>query len=293
MVTAALDSIPDQVMAVNLPGVSDVPTLSSMISWAEAAGDKIIVCDGPAPDPSAVSETGYSAVVVSNYISMVQSGSPSLPDSSHGVIYAPWLLTRDPSSSVTGATRYLPPGPAVLAKYQTTDATVGPWKTPAGLNTVLGGVLALETAFSGAQLDTLNLAKVNAIKSLPNTGFVIYGGHTLATGYPDTFLSVRRQLMSIEHDLRELFQFAIFEPNGPLLWAQIESVGNNYLNQQFQVHALGGNTPTEAYHIVCDSTNNTPAIAQSGLCTVDIGVALLSPAEFLQLNITLTTGTSA
>jgi len=292
VVTTELDTLPDQILAVNLPGVSDVATLTSMINWAELRGDKVIVCDGPAPDPNAVPQTGYADTVVGTYLEMVSSGNPALPDSSYGALYAPWLLVHDPSSSISGATRYLPPGPAVLAQYQVTDLQVGPWQTPAGQRAVLNGVIALEAKFSGDQLATLNLANVNALKSLANVGFVIYGGRTLASGYPDMYLSVRRQLMSIEHDLRDLFGFAIFEPNGPQLWQQITSIGANYLNQQFQMHALGGNTPTQAFSIVCDSTNNPPARAQSGLCTVDVGVALMSPAEFLQLNITLTTGSA-
>lgn len=289
MVPEAFAVLPDQILALNLPGVSDVPTLTNMINWAEQMGDKIIVCDGPAPNPAVINQTSYAATVVSNYLSAVQSGSPALPASSYAAIYGPWILSQDPSSSVSRATRWMPPGPAVLAQYQVNDITVGPWQTPAGIKYALNGVLAMEATFSGAQLDTLNLANVNVIKSIPGHGFCIYGGRTLAHGYTSQYLSIRREMMALEHDMENLLQFAVFEPNGPRLWQQITSVLNTYLGQLFQQGVFAGDTANDSFQVVCDASINTPATAQSGLCNINVSVALMSPAEYLQITLTQTT----
>lgn len=291
VVPQMLDTIEDQIMAVNLPGESSVTVLNELISWASTDGDKMIVIDGPEPVLSALNGTGYSGTVLSEYLAMVQSGSPTLSASPYGALYGPWLLTQDPSSSITGATRWLPPGPAVLAQWQVNDTLVGPWQTPAGINYQVNA-LAMETSFSNAQLDTLNEANVNVIRQIPGYGFCIFGGNTLAKGYPDQFISVQREMMALEHDMTNLLQFALFEPNGPALWASISDVLDNYLQQQFQAGVFAGSTAATSFQVICDASNNTPQSAQSGLVNISVLVALMSPAEFLQLDLTQTTSTA-
>jgi hypothetical protein len=133
LVPQMLDTVENQVMAVNLPGVSSATVLNALTAWAASNGDKVIVCDGPAPVPATVNSTGYSASVVSEYLALVQSGSPALAASSYAAVYGPWLLTQNPASSVSGSTIWLPPGPAVLAQFQQNDILSGPWQSPAGV----------------------------------------------------------------------------------------------------------------------------------------------------------------
>lgn len=282
-----LDQIPDQIMAINLPGVSSAATLNALIAWAGQDGDKMIVCDGPAPDPAQVGGSTYAAQATENYLALVQTGSPALTPSQYGCVYGPWRLVSDPASSSAGATRYAPPGPAVLAQWQQNDSLVGPWQTPAGINYRVSA-LALEASFTPSQLDTLNLANVNVIRQVPGYGICIMGGRTLASSYPDQYLSVQREMMALEFEMENLLQFALFEPNGPELWAQITSVLNNYLNQQFQAGAFAGTTTADSYQVICDGTNNTQSSAQSGLVNIAVNVALLSPAEWIQLDLTQT-----
>lgn len=295
LVPAQLDTIQNQAMAVNLPGVSDAVTLNALIAWAAVDGDKVIVCDGPAPVTATLNSTGYPASIVSEYLALVQSGSPALSASSYAAVYGPWRLTQNPASSVSGATVWLPPGPAVLAKFQANDIATGPYQSPAGVSYAVSA-LAMETAFSKSQLDTLNNANVNVIRQVPvpggGTAFCIMGARTLATGYPDKFLAIRREMIALEHDMTNLLSFALFEPNGPDLWGQIASVLNNYLQQQFQAGVFAGDTAADSFQVICDTTNNTPQTAQAGLVTVTVLVALTSPAEFIQLNLTQTTSTA-
>jgi hypothetical protein len=292
VVPAALDQVPNQIMAVNLPGVSDVPTLNALIAWAGNDGDKIIVCDGPAPDLDAVGGSTYSNTVYNEYITMVQTGSPALSPSPFGTLYGPWRIVNDPSSSFGGATRYLPAGPAVLGRWQQNDTLVGPWQSPAGINYPVSA-LQMEANFTPTQLDALNLANVNVIRTVPGYGPRIMGDRTLATGYPDMYLPVQRSMMAIQYECSNLLQFAIFEPNGPTLWAQISSILNNYLNQLFQQGVFAGTTSSTSFQVICDATNNTPQSAQTGLVNVSILVALQSPAEWIQIDLTQNAALSA
>jgi phage tail sheath protein FI len=45
--------------------------------------------------------------------------------------------------------------------------------------------------------------------------------------------------------------------------------------------ALVGNTPEEAFFVRCDDENNPPAIIDNGQLVIDVGVALVQPAEFV------------
>jgi hypothetical protein len=290
------DTLLDQVLVVNVPGCSleggavDVLTLNTLIAWAANAGDKFIVIDGPAPDPAGLTETNYNTACTNEYLTLVSTGSPALTASTYAAVYAPWVLVQDPSSVTPGAARWLPPGPLMLAQYSYTDTAFGTFVTPAGTKNVLG-LISLETQFTQYQLDTLNNAQVNTIKQVPGVGYCPFGGRTLHLGYPDRYIAVRRMIIKLEHDFKQLLQPMLFEPNDYLLWNSIVSVLTNYLTQQLQMGALAGTTPGQAYSVTCDNTNNTAAMAQAGVVTVDVAVALESPAEFININVTQYQGT--
>lgn len=275
-VPAALDTLQDQILNVNLPAMTNTTTLNSIITWAAGREDVMLVVDGPAPS---FPET--SAQVVTNYTSQASS----MTSSTYATLYAPWLLISDPSASIPGATKWVPPGGAVLGIWNNTDILAGVQQSPAGSSFGKLSAVALETSFAPVDLDNLNNANINAIKSVPGTGFCIYGARTLKVGYPDRYIAVRRTLMKLEHDFINLTQFAVFEPNGSPLWNQIIAVLTNYLLQAMQAGLLGGNTPATSFSVVCDASNNTPAQVTAGIVNVSVAVALLSPAEFIFINI--------
>ena len=279
------DTLLDQVLVLNVPGLSDSTTLNTLINWCESKKDKFLVIDGPAPVPAQLPLPGYSTTCASTYIGMVQTGSGSLVASTYAAVYGPWVLVQDPSSIVPGACRWMPPGALMLGQYNATDHSRGAFVTPAGTKNVLN-VVALETQFSQTDLDNLNNAQVNAIKLVPGVGFCPFGGRTLHMGYPDRYIAVRRMIIQLEHDFKWILKGFLFEPNDYLLWRQITAAMQNYLTQQLQINALGGSTPADSFRVVCDATNNTPQLASAGVVTVDVAVSLNSPAEFININLT-------
>jgi hypothetical protein len=281
-ITFGYDRKPDQVLVLNIPGLSDVNTLNAILSWCAARTDVFLVIDGPAPNLSSISSPIYNNTVTTTYVNMV-SGSNVLTPSSYADLYAPWLLVQDPSSTTPGATVYLPPGGQVLGRISATDNATGAYQSPAGIRYGQLQVVDLETRFSNVNLDTLNNAQINAIKMVPGVGFCVFGARTLHPGYPDRYVAVRRMIMQLEHDFRWLCQSALFEPNDARLWAQITAILQSYLNQLLQAGALGGSTPSDSYQVICDSTNNTPATASAGIVNVNVAVALLSPAEYINI----------
>ena len=278
-IPTAFDQLQGVILNLNVPGLTNSTTLNTLISWAAGRGDTMLVIDGPAPSPP---ET--SAQVVNNYVNMVTGGSP-ISASSYATLYAPWLQISDPASALPGSSIWVPPGGAVLGVWADTDNDAGPWQTPAGISFGQINLQNLEAVFTPADLATLNLNNINAIRFVPGFFPAIMGGRTLQQSFPTRYISVRRMLVQLEHDFETLLQFALFEPNNPNLWVQIENVITNYLTNLMQQNVLGGTTPDQAFSVICDNTNNSPASALAGIVNVSVAVALTSPAEFIIINI--------
>lgn len=270
-----LDTI-DSVLVVNIPGVSDPTTLTSLIDWAATDTNRFVVVDAPAPSSYSESAT----TVVSDATTLVSG----LPASSYGAVYTPWIWSQDPSNSTSGAVRLTAPGGAVLANYAQNDVLQGVWKTPAGTTTSVGGIGAF-TKFTQAQLGTLNNANVNVIRTLPGTGLTIMGGRTLDVGFVDKYINVRRTLMYIETSVSNLLQWAVFSNDDPTTWTKVAGQVTSWLTSLWSDGGLAGSTAAQAFFVTCDATNNTPSSIAAGILNVTIGVALETPAEFIVINI--------
>ncbi|MFE9525239.1 phage tail sheath family protein [Streptomyces sp. NPDC006631] len=273
-----LEGIEDN-LVLNLPGVTASTVLNPIITWAEAQGTVFLVVDGV----KATNADNAHSYALS--LQGMSSGGSAIRASSHAAIYGPWLIFDDPATAASGSARLLPPGGAVLGQYSRTDASRGVQKPPAGIDTILKGVLDVQFRFSNADQDTLNVAGINVIKSQPGAGFVIYGARTLSVGMPDRYISVRRSLMLIKKGILDATKFAVFEPNDQILWDQINAVISQYLLTLMQTGVLSGSTPDQAYFVICDATNNTPASVANGAVNLTVGVALKTPAEFIVIDI--------
>ncbi len=269
----------DSNLVLNLPGVTDATTLNPIISWAAGLGNVFVVIDGV----KALSTDNAHSYALS--LQNMSTGGSAITASSYAAVYGPWLITNDPATNVNGSARLLPPGGAVLGQYTRTDASRGVQKPPAGIDTVLRGVLDVQFRFSTSDQDNLNVAGINVIKSLPGTGFVVYGARTLSVGMPDRYVSVRRSLMLIERGVLDASRFAVFEPNDQVLWDQVSAVVSQYLLTLMQTGVLSGSTPDQAFFVTCDATNNTPTTVANGVVNITIGVAVQTPSEFIVFNI--------
>lgn len=276
-VSAAFDQLQDQILYVNIPGDNTAADINALLGWADTRGDVMVVVDGPTPSAG---ET--SANVRAAYITMV-SGSGVNADA-NAVLYAPYLLVLDPSSAVSGATRLVPPGGAVLGVWQRGMNQYGVQQAPAGTWATLN-VQGLEVNFTATDLQDLNNVNVNAIKAVPNTGFCVFGARTLAVGVPSRYVNIQRSLIQLSHDMENLLAYATFEPNNSSLWQSITSVLTAYLTTQMQDGMFAGSTPASAFSVTCDASNNTPTSVGSGVVNVTVGVALSAPAEFIYINL--------
>ena len=101
------------------------------------------------------------------------------------------------------------------------------------------------------------------------------------------YVPVRRLALHIEESVRRGTGWALHEPNGEPLWAQLRLDVGAFLDGLFRQGAFAGATPRDACFVRCDATTTTVADVAAGRCNLVIGFAPLKPAEFLLIQIRL------
>lgn len=281
----SLAQLQDQMLNLNLPDSSSGTTINydlinNTVNWAEQNGYVFVVVDSAFQGGNASSQAVATAMAA-----MTNGTAGQIVDASTvAAIYGPWLSITDPSSSTSGATRWVPPGGAVLGAWCQNDIKYNSAQTPAGVQATVEAQ-AVEAYFNPTDLGNLELAQINPIKAVNAYGLCIFGGLTTSPGYPNRYINISRAVMKIAHDLDYLTAFAVFQNNTPTLWQNITTSITNYLTQEMQDGLLAGNTPTNSFQVVCDDTVNTPATIAAGIVNVQVAVAVAAPAEFIIINL--------
>jgi len=178
---------------------------------------------------------------------------------------------------------------AVAGVCARTDAARGVWKSPAGIDATLSGVLGLEVNLSDPENGTINPLGVNCLRSFPNTGPVVWGSRTLkgadSLASEWKYLAVRRMALFLEESLYRGTQWVVFEPNDEPLWAQIRLNIGAFMQNLFRQGAFQGTSPREAYFVKCDRETTTQTDINSGIVNIIVGFAPLKPAEFVVIKL--------
>lgn len=197
--------------------------------------------------------------------------------------YYPWPVVLNP---VSGTNVPIPPSGPVMGCMARTDINAGVHFSPAG---VVNGHIQTATGMtkwlSEIDQDTCNPHGINVIRNVPGYGITIYGARTLAVGTEWQYTAVRRFVTQCELSLKAGLQWVVFEPNSNFLWTTIVREVSAYLSMLWNEGALFGNSPQEAFFVTCDETNNPPAQRTQGILNVDVGLAVLYPAEFVVIRI--------
>jgi phage tail sheath protein FI len=257
--TAALEDFAaiDEIAIVAAPGCTDRVVLQALSSHCEKLGDRIAIFDGP------LETTSLS----------LKPGEGNLPASSnYAAFYYPWIeVEKD---------KYVPPSGHIAGVYARVDAQRGVHKAPA--NEAILGAIGLKYALTRAKQDDLNPQGVNCIRSL-NGRILVWGARTWGGKDNNEFkyINTRRLFNYLRESIDEGTQWAVFEPNGPELWAKIRRSVIAFLTMAWRSGALFGNTPEEAFFVQCDEETNPPEVRNVGQLVVKVGVAMTQPAEFV------------
>jgi phage tail sheath protein FI len=211
----------------------------------------------------------------------------------NAAIYFPRILASDP---LTEAVDSFAPSGAIAGIFASTDLQRGVWTAPAGIQAAMQDVLGLSLGGSTgpgklADIDSgkLSAAGINCLRNVPTAGTVVWGARTLKGADVLTsdwkYIPVLRLGYYIEESVVRGTQWAIFEPNTPMLWARITLSVSNFMQTLFAQGAFKGTTPAQAYFVRCDNTTNTPADIANGVINIAVGFAAVSPSEFVVLYI--------
>ncbi len=178
---------------------------------------------------------------------------------------------------------------AVAGVIARTDAARGVWKSPAGIDAILSGVLGLEVTLTDLENGAINPEGVNCLRNFPNTGPVVWGSRTLkgsdSLANEWKYLAVRRMALFLEETLYRATQWVVFEPNDEPLWAQIRLNIGAFMQNLFRQGAFQGTSPREAYFVKCDKETTTQADINLGIVNILVGFAPLKPAEFVVIKL--------
>lgn len=256
------------------PGFSSGPVIAACLQMVESRGDVIYLVDPP---------FGLRAQqVVDWHNGMLTSDLQAAINSSYGALYWPWIKIFDQFNVVE---IFVPPSGHVSAVYSRTSRVAELWSAPAGLNRghIITG-LDLEVSPSQGERDLLYGSgnAVNPLVNFPGTGIVVFGQRTLqrAQSALDR-VNVRMLLIFLKKNMIPLLRHFLFEPNDPILWAQVKAALEPFLGDVQNRRGLTG------FSVVVDATNNTPERIDRNELWVTVFLKPTRTVEFIVLNLVL------
>ncbi|MBA3456404.1 MAG: phage tail sheath family protein [Deltaproteobacteria bacterium] len=200
-------------------------------------------------------------------------------DSSYCAYYWPWLRTV----SVDDTPRIVPPSGFMAGCYARQDHE-GVHHAPANLE--IEGAEDVSLRVTEDHIGILNADSVNTFRL--QRGIRPWGVRTASSDPQWRYISVRRLFIMLRRSLEAGFAWVTFEPNDPRTWALVRDRTIAFLSDLYARGMLVGGNPEEAFFVKCDAETNPPEQVDSGMLICDIGVAPVSPAEFIMISLTQT-----
>jgi phage tail sheath protein FI len=197
-------------------------------------------------------------------------------DSKYAAMYYPWIRILDP---VTRREIHLPPSGSVAGIYARNDINRAVYKAPA--NEVVNVAIGFEQLLNKSQQEVLNPEGINCFRFFEGRGFRLWGARTISSDPEWKYVNLRRYFAYLERSIDKGTQWAVFEPNGDALWANVRRTIEDFLLNEWQSGALLGDKPEKAYFVRCDRSTMTQNDLDNGRLICLIGVAPLRPAEFV------------
>lgn len=189
----------------------------------------------------------------------------------------------------------LSPTAAVAAIIQRNDNQKGAWTAPA--NVALAKVISPVRSYIEANaLFNPDGTSLNLIRSFPGKGIRIWGCRTLdnTSGSSWRYIQIRRLVSYIEAHMTQLGQSFVFEPNNPITWMKFKGQAYNLLRQLWLKGGLRGSQEDQAFEVLLGVNESmSEADILAGKIIMKITLALLIPAEFIELSLTFDTRTGA
>jgi phage tail sheath protein FI len=85
----------------------------------------------------------------------------------------------------------------------------------------------------------------------------------------------------------------LFESSGEALWARARQAVTAYLTNLWQLGALDGASPADAFDVRCDRTTMTQADIDAGRLIASVAVTAAQPVQRITITLALSSGSGA
>ena len=276
----------EEIDIIAAPGVATTGVYNALAGQAKRTGNRFAILDPPT-----------KADISGDVNKLLPGAGSKRPDSSiWAAFYYPRIqispvLKKDKDDAKADANKkfFAPPSGHIAGLYARVDGQRGVHKAPA--NEQLIGALGVEQLIKDADQEQLNKVGVNIIRVF-SEGPVVWGARTLqeqekAIDTSFLYISVRRLTTFVEQSLRGGLRFAVFEPNNLALRQTITRSVRGFLDGVWRDGALFGATADEAYYVRFPDSFNTDTERQKGRLTLEVGLRVAPPAEFIIIRIGL------
>lgn len=161
-----------------------------------------------------------------------------------------------------------------------TDLNRAPWFSPAGSRRgQYLGITSIAYSPTKAQRDTLYKAGVNPIANIPGQGVLLFGDKT-KLGRPSAFdrINVRRLFLVLERAIGRAAEQVMFEFNDEFTRAEFVNIVEPVLRE------VQGRRGITDFRVVCDETNNTPAVVDRNEFIANIFIKPARSINYVTLN---------
>jgi phage tail sheath protein FI len=208
---------------------------------------------------------------------------------SNKTLHETLLATSPMYKSIMGTLReqlnLLPPSGGMAGVYSMVDQSVGVFQSPA--NVSIGSVIKPALNITNDEQEDLNIPlsgkAVNAIRTFPGKGVLVWGARTLDGNSQDwRYISVRRTVIYIEQSIKYAAEAYVFAPNVAATWVDIKAMITNFLTNVWQSGALAGTSAADAFEVYVGlGETMTPVDILDGYMRITVKLAVTRPAEFI------------
>ena len=252
---------------------------NKLISIAEQRKDCIAVISPHRSSVVNITDTNTQTNNIISFFDPITSSSYAVFDSGYKYMYDRFNNTF----------RYIPCNADVAGLMARTSINQYSWFSPAGSSRgTINGAVKLAYNPSQAQRNLLYPKRINPIIYSPGAGIILFGDKT-ALSYTSAFdrINVRRLFLTIESSIERAARAQLFEFNDVITRSNFVNIIEPYLRD---VKSKRGITD---FLVICDETNNTPAVIDSNQFRADIFVKPARSINFIGLTFVATrTGVS-
>jgi hypothetical protein len=238
------------------------------IAFGSAHKGNIVSVDGTVKSNSVITKN------LKSFFSDVSSNSYLVIDGNYKYIY----------DRYNDVYKYIPCNTDVAGLVADTAIRNEPWFSPAGFSR--GGIRNLAKLAwnpSKADRDDLYANRINPIVTFPGQGAVLFGDKT-ALSTPSAFdrINVRKLFLTVERAIEEAAKAQLFEINDEVTRGVFRAIVEPFLRD---VQSRRGITD---FLVVCDETNNTPAVIDNNEFYAEIYIQPARSINFITLTFTAT-----